>query len=298
MSENIKKDKTKKILGYVTDFLFWVVGSLFYSAAVNVFSVPNNISLGGLTGIATLLKYSFGTPVGLMVFVMNIPLFIIAWKMIGVKFIVRTFIASSMTSAFIDIFAKYFPHYTGDRLLAAIFCGLFCGLGLAIIFVRDATTGGTDIVAKLVHIKRPNISIGRVILACDALVVISAGLVFRNFESMLYAAIAIFVTSRTVDYIIYGTGHGKMLLIVTKKADEISKEITSTMGRGVTILPVKGGYTGEEKSMLVCAIRSHEIAKINKIIKQTDENAFMIITEAGEILGEGFTKPVSNKKEK
>lgn len=269
---------------------------MLYSVAVNMFSVPNNISLGGLTGIATLLNFSFHTPVGLMVFVMNIPLFIIAWRVIGVKFITRTIIASTMTSVFIDVTAKFLPEYKGDTLLAAIFCGLCCGLGLAIIFIRDATTGGTDIIAKLVHIKRPHISIGRVILAADAVVVISAGIVYHNYESMLYAAIAIFVTSRTVDYIVYGTGHGKLLMIVTKKAEEISKAITSTVGRGVTILPVKGGYTGEDKNMLICAIRSHEIAKINKVIKQTDENAFMVITEAGEILGEGFTKPVAENE--
>ena len=181
------------------------------------------------------------------------------------------------------------PSYTGDTLLAACFCGVLSGIGLAIIFIRDATTGGTDVIAKLVHKKFQHISIGTVILLADALVAITSGIVYKNFESVLYAAIVIFISSRTIDYIIYGTGGGKMLLIVTDYADEIIKAITEELSRGVTVLPVKGGYTGEDKNMLMCAIRSHEIAKLNRIIRSVDEKAFVIVTEAGEILGEGFT---------
>lgn len=285
----MKQLNRKKVLNGFIDVICWVIGSFIYAAAINMFSIPNKLSLGGFTGISTILNSLFGTPVGLTMFLLNVPFFLIAFKVFGLKFIVKTAIATALCSAAIDIKIPFLPSYTGDTLLAACFCGVLSGIGLAIIFIRDATTGGTDIIAKLVHKKFQHISIGTVILLADALVAITSGIVYKNFESVLYAAIVIFISSRTIDYIIYGTGGGKMLLIVTDYADEIIKAITEELSRGVTVLPVKGGYTGQDKNMLMCAIRSHEIAKLNRIIRSVDEKAFVIVTEAGEILGEGFT---------
>ncbi len=285
----MKQLNRKKVLNGFIDVICWVIGSFIYAAAINMFSIPNKLSLGGFTGISTILNSLFGTPVGLTMFLLNVPFFLIAFKVFGLKFIVKTAIATALCSVAIDIKIPFLPSYTGDTLLAACFCGVLSGIGLAIIFIRDATTGGTDVIAKLVHKKFQHISIGTVILLADALVAITSGIVYKNFESVLYAAIVIFISSRTIDYIIYGTGGGKMLLIVTDYADEIIKAITEELSRGVTVLPVKGGYTGEDKNMLMCAIRSHEIAKLNRIIRSVDEKAFVIVTEAGEILGEGFT---------
>lgn len=285
----MKQLNRKKVLNGFIDVICWVIGSFIYAAAINMFSIPNKLSLGGFTGISTILNSLFGTPVGLTMFLLNVPFFLIAFKVFGLKFIVKTAIATALCSVAIDIKIPFLPSYTGDKLLAACFCGVLSGIGLAIIFIRDATTGGTDVIAKLVHKKFQHISIGTVILLADALVAITSGIVYKNFESVLYAAIVIFISSRTIDYIIYGTGGGKMLLIVTDYADEIIKAITEELSRGVTVLPVKGGYTGEDKNMLMCAIRSHEIAKLNRIIRSVDEKAFVIVTEAGEILGEGFT---------
>ena len=168
------------------------------------------------------------------------------------------------------------------------------GAGLAGVVMRGATTGGTDIIGRLVHKAFPHIQIGKVIMAADALIVVLGAVVFRSVESAMYAVIVIFVNSRLLAYILYGTGSGQLLLAVTEHAQEISDAITSKMGRGITILPVKGGYTGKEKSMVVCAVKKNEVPHLTKIIRQVDTETFIIITEAGEILGEGFIAPGVN----
>lgn len=283
----------KKIFDTFVDYLFYILGGISYSISVNMFSTPNHISIGGLTGISTLLNYLFQLPVGVMVFVMNIPLYILSFKILGTKFLARTIVATASCSIFIDLLEKWIPPYTNNPLLAAIFCGVTCGLALSLVFMRGATTGGTDIIAKLVHKFRPNISLGKVLLLCDAIVVGISGLVYKNLESMLYASITIFVASKTIDFIIYGSAGGKLLLIVTSKVDEMTEAITERLDRGATIIPAKGGYTREDKDMILCAVRSHEIANINKIVKEIDPNAFTMITNASEIVGEGFQSEIS-----
>ena len=179
-------------------------------------------------------------------------------------------------------------------VITRYFGGVLLGAGLGLILRGGATTGGTDIIGRLVHKAFPHIQIGKVIMAADALIVVLGAVVFRSVESAMYAVIVIFVNSRLLDYILYGTGSGKLLLAVTEHAQEISDAITSKMGRGITILPVKGGYTGKEKSMVVCAVKKNEVPHLTKIIRQVDTETFIIITEAGEILGEGFIAPGVN----
>lgn len=291
-----KKSKItkKKVFDTFVDYLFYILGGMFYAISVDMFSTPNHISLGGLTGISTLLNYVFEfLPVGVMIFVMNIPLYILSFKILGARFLARTVVATASCSFFIDFLEKWIPPYTNNPLLAAIFCGVTCGIALSLVFMRGATTGGTDIIAKLVHKFKPNFSLGKVLLLCDAVVIIISGIVYKNLESMLYASITIFVVSKTVDFIIYGSAGGKLLLIVTTHIDEMTDAITQRLERGATIIPAKGGYTGEDKNMILCAVRSHEIANINKIVKEIDPNAFTMITNASEIVGEGFQSEIS-----
>ncbi len=285
----MKNFKRKKLFSVLIDVLFWVTGSFIYTFAINIFSIPNHLSLGGFTGVSTILNSLFGTPIGLTMLLLNVPFFLIAFRVFGTKFIIRTTVATAICSVTLDLPLPFLPTYSGDVLLSAIFCGVLSGLGLAIILIRDATTGGTDLIAKLIHKKSPHISIGTVILLADVLVVTASGIVYKSFENALYSAVVIFISSRAIDFIIYGKGGGKLLLVVTNYADEIRLLITNEMSRGVTVLPAKGGYTGQNKNMLMCAIRSHEIAKLNRIIRSVDEKAFVIVTDAGEILGEGFT---------
>ena len=289
-------DKKKKILDVLVDNLFWLAGCISYSAGVTIFAVPNNLAQSGMTGVAIIVNYLIHTPIGITNFVLNVPLFILAWLFVGKKFTIKTLWVTTMLSFVMDamtamISKGIIPAYKGDKLLACIFCGALCGLGLSLAFLRNATTGGTDIIMRLLKRIWPHYSMGKLIMALDGIVVVSAAIVFRSAESALYAAILIFISSRVVDYVMYGAGNGKMLLVFTDKAHEVSKAITSRMTRGVSIVPVEGGYTGEHKSMLICVLRSSEVSKVRKIIKDADPCTFKVITEAREVLGEGFRTP-------
>ena len=290
---SIKKPTKKAVITFLTDNIIWLAGCSLYSVGVLIFAVPNGIAQSGITGLSIIINHLIHTPVGLTNLVLNIPLTILAWVFIGRSFVARTFWVTVMLSVALDVFTPLLKSYayTGDKLLAALFCGAISGFSLALVLMRGATTGGVDTIARLFRYKWPHISMGRVILVADIIVIITAAVVFKSVESALYAAIVIFVSSRVIDYVLYGTRSGKMLMVVTKNAPEISKALTSQINRGVTVLPVQGGYTGQEKKMLICAVRDNEVSKLNKVIWQIDPNPFIIISEAGEILGEGFKMP-------
>ncbi len=289
-------DKKQRVLSLLVDNLFWIVGCVSYAAGVTIFAVPNNIAQSGMTGVAIIINYLINTPIGITNFVLNIPLFILAWIFIGKKFTVKTLWVTTVLSLVMDgmttlIDKGIIPTYEGDTLLACIFCGALCGFGLSMAFLRDSTTGGTDIIMRLFKLVLPHYSMGKLIMIFDAIVVIAAAIVFRSAESALYAAILIFVSSKVVDYVTYGAGNGKMLLVFTDNAHTVTKAITSQMTRGVSIVPVEGGYTGEKKNMLIIVLRSHEVSRVRGIIKKADPHTFTVITEAREIFGEGFKAP-------
>ena len=281
----------------IIDVIVWTAGCVIYAVSLNAFTAPNNIAPGGVSGLSTLINHIFGAPIGITILILNIPLFVVGWKYLGLKFILKTAIVTVMLSVIIDVLGLYLPTYNGDKLLAAIFGGLLSGAGLSLIFLRDATSGGTDILARLMQLKYPHLSMGRVILFSDFLIVSLSAVVYWSIESALYAVITMFVNARVIDSVLYGTGNGKVLMIVTDSADEIAASITKHMKRGVTILPVKGGYTGKEKSMLYCAVRHSEVARLNKAVYQYDPNAFITVLEAGEIIGQGFNKDENLKRD-
>lgn len=293
-------DKKRKALDLLVDNFFWILGCISYSAGVTIFAVPNNIAQSGMTGVAIILNYLFHTPIGITNFCLNVPLFVLAWFFIGKNFTFKTLWVTALLSGVMDIMTSLInkgiiPVYdNGDRLLACVFCGILCGFGLSMAFLRNATTGGTDIIMRLLKRKLPHFSMGKLIMILDAAVVITAAIVFRSAESALYAAILIFISSTVVDRVIYGASNGKILLIFTEKAHEVSSMITSNMTRGVSIVPVEGGYTGENKNLLIVVLRSDEVAKVRKLVKKADPNTFIVITEAKEILGEGFKPPLAD----
>lgn len=267
--------------------LIWIVGCSLYAIAVNSFVVPNDIAQSGVTGLAVFFNHLFSVPVGVTNFVLNVPLLILMWLFLGKKLVARTLWVTLLLSIALDVFA-FMPDYTGDKILASLFCGLLQGSGLGIIMITGATSGGTDIVARLVHKRFPHITVGSVVLAADAAIVAANMILLGSINSGLYAIIMIFVSTRVIDSLIYGTGNGKMLMIVTKKPDEVSKAIVSSSRRGVSVLPAKGAYTGEDKGILICVVRKAEVSGIIKTVKATDNNTFIIVSEANEILGEGF----------
>lgn len=266
----------------------WIIGCVLYAIGVNSFSIPNSIAQSGITGLAVIINHLTEFPVGTANLIMNIPLLILMWIFLGKKLVARTLWVTVILSTALDL-AAFIPfEYTGNPLLAAIFCGLLQGTGLGLIMITGATSGGTDIVGRLVHKKWPHITVGTIVMIADALVVAAGMFVFRSVESGLYAIVMIYVSTKVIDALIYGTGNGKMLMIVTDKADEVSQAIVRSSPRGVSVLPAKGAYTGKDKNVLLCVARKHEISGILKTVNDVDDKTFTIVSEANEILGKGF----------
>lgn len=274
---------------FLFDTLIFILASTAFSVGINCFLANNNILNGGLTGIATILNYLFDFPIGMGIFLMNVPLLLVAFKKLGMMFVFRTFWVIAISSVIIDLGA-FLPVYKNDLLLSAIFGGVLSGFSLGIIFLRNATTGGVDIIAKLIKLKYPHITLGKSIFILDAVVIITGGIVYGNLESMLYAAITVFVSAQVLDYIIYGISRGATIMIISEKSDEIRHLIINDLHRGVTVLKGQGGYSGAEKNILLCACFDNQTQKLIKKIKSADENAFFIVTQSKQILGEGFMR--------
>jgi len=286
----VPKTHREKIQGILKDILFFVAGSLIYAVSVDEFTAPNMIAPGGVTGIGTMLNYIAGWPIGMISLLLNIPIFIWAIIEIGYKLVGKTIVATVFLSVAIDLVGRVIPAYTGNQMLAALFGGILEGIGLSLVFMRGGTTGGSDLVARLLGRRLRNFSMGKLMLGVDLTIVLASAFVYKSMESALYAIITIFVSTRLIDAILYGTdvGTGKVLFIMSAKNDEISQDILTDMDRGVTILKSRGAYSGREGEVLLCAVRRYEVVKVKDIVRTHDKDAFMIVGDAGEISGEGF----------
>lgn len=272
----------------VIDILYFVSGAAIYSVAVNMFLSPNGISPGGFTGVAAVVNYLTQIPTGVMLFVFNIPVLILGYIKMGGMFILKTSFVTALVSFSLDVSARLLPPLKTDGILASLFGGILMGLGLSLILLRGATTGGIDIIAKLINRKYRHLSVGKIILMADGFVIILTALVYKNAEIALYSVVAIYAGTRMMDILLYGADRGKIIYIVTNQPDLICREINNTIGRGVTRLSVVGGYTGESRTMLMCTVRVHEAAAVHDVIREYDERAFIVVSDAGEIIGEGF----------
>ena len=279
----------KKVKKYAIDLVFWIIGNFFYALAFNYFLTPNKISIGGVTGLAGIIHYLWAfIPAGAVTFVLNIPLFIAAWRKFGSGFIVNTVIAVAINALMLDIQPKFIPEFHGNIILATIFGGLCAGLGQGLILGRDATTGGMDIAGRLLRLKFEHLSLGTLELLMNTVVIVASAIVYRSVESMLYSILVVWLTGKAIDFVVYGANRSKMLLVVTTHGDEISREITSTTPRGVTKLPVQGGYTETKRELLICVIKRQEVARTRRMIMKFDENPFIVVADVSEVLGLGF----------
>lgn len=273
---------------FLSDILFYFTGSALVGISISCFSAPNFIAPGGFSGIATLLNYLFNLPIGSVILIMNIPVFCIGAKVFGKKFLYKSLIATVFMSAVIDVAEIILPKYTGDRILAAILGGTLSGFGLVLVFLRGATTGGIDIIAKTINLKYSHISIGRIILLLDIVIASASAVVYGNIESALYAAVLIFVQSRAIDGVLYGTSRCKVLLVSSVKYHMITEEIMQKLGRGVTVIDAAGAYSKKDMPLIFCAFRPYEAASVMAIIKNVDKSAFVVMLDASDVLGEGF----------
>ncbi len=283
-------NKRKSVGTAAVDVLYFTAGGALYALSVNMFTAPNDILPGGFTGVGTLLNHLFSVPIGTTVFLLNVPLFLISFRKFGLPFILKTVCATFLMSALIDLCAPFLPVYSGDKLLSSLFGGILSGAGLGIVFLRGATTGGTDIVSKLLRLHFPALSMGRMVLLLDLAVIAASFFVYRSLESVLYSLVVIYVSAQCIDLVQTGFSHDKLLFIVTEKGEPAVREIVETLDRGVSILDVRGGYTGTERKMLFCAVRASDVVRVTKTVRETDANAFIVISEISDILGEGFKR--------
>ncbi|MCL2030124.1 MAG: YitT family protein [Oscillospiraceae bacterium] len=268
--------------------LFTLIGSFFYALSVNLFLEPNHIVTGGLTGVAILIHhYLPRVGIGLMFILMNVPLFVVSWRVVGRRFMLLSLLGMGAAAVFIDLTSWVRPVET-EPLMAAMAGGLMMGAGLGLVFRQGASTGGSDVVARLIRRRRPYLRMGVIILMVDAVVIAASMLVFRSINAGLHAILAIYLSSRAVDLLLYGTDAGRVVYIISDKNDEIAEAVRQTLQRGVTYLSGEGSYTGRPRKVILCAVKRQQVPTLKKLVKEVDPQAFIILTAAHEVLGEGF----------
>ena len=285
---NIKKARNiLKISSYMIDLIQILVGTALMAAGTAFFLLPNKLSTGGFSGIATIFYYFLNFNMGITILILNIPLFIISCFKIGIKFLSKAIIGTALLSLYIDFFTQ-FGVATEDRLLASIYGGIITGIGTSIVLKANASTGGSDLLAIIIKKFKPYFRTGNLIMIIDTIIVILNVIFFSQLEIALYSAIAIYIMGKVMDISLEGINFAKMIYIISEKNNEISKIIGKDIGRGTTLLYGKGMYKGEEKNVLLCIASRNETAQINQIIKKVDKHAFTIISNAREVIGKGF----------
>lgn len=280
---------TNKLKDFFNDILFDILGCACYAIGINMFTAPNHIAPGGVLGISTMINHFLPfLQIGTINMCINIPLLLMAFKFLGKEFTFRTLKTVVISTILMDYVLAGVTPYTSNALLAAIFGGMLFGLGASLVFMRGSTTGGMDIVSKLLQLKFPHMQMGKLLVILDVIVITSSAFVFKNLEVSMYAIITTFAFSQALDTFLYGAKRGKMAMVVSDHSEEISKKIMDELHRGVTLLEGKGAYKGDKKSVAMCALSRNEFFKLQTLVKQTDPSAFIIVCEAHEIIGQGF----------
>lgn len=259
-----------------------------YAVAFNWFFDASNINAGGLTGVAQIINhYIPQAPIGTLTLAMNIPLFLLGWKLVGVELLTASLYATLVSSVFIDVLAAFHRFSPMDPILAAIFGGVLLGVSCGLMMLQSATTGGTEMAARLLKVKFERIPIGRICIVIDGVVTVAYAIVFRDATRALYSMVALYILSLLLDKVVYGGSAAKMAYIISDRYEAITRKLLE-MDRGVTLLQGVGGYSGKEKHVIMCAFGRNQIVLVKRMVKEVDENAFIIVCDAHEILGEGF----------
>ncbi len=276
-----------KISYYSVDLIQIIIGTALMAAGTAFFMLPNKLSTGGFSGIATIFYYLFNTNMGITILILNIPLFAIACFKIGLNFLSKAIIGTVLLSMFIDLFVK-FGVVTNDRLLASIYGGIITGLGTSMVLKANASTGGSDLLAVIIKKFRPYFRTGNLIMIIDSTIVILNVITFKQLEIALYSGISIYIMGKVIDVFLEGIHFAKIVYIISDRNEDISKKINNEIGRGTTLLYGRGMYKGEDRNVLLCVASRNEIGQITQIIKRIDRHAFTIISNAREVFGKGF----------
>ena len=278
----------QKLKGIVGQYAMITLSCALYAVGFNWCFDPNHLSVGGFTGVAQIINFFIPqAPIGTIMVVLTLPLFILSWKKVGRQWLYATLYATLVSSGMIDLLAGVYTFRPMEPMLAAIYGGVIVGLGCGLMLRYSATTGGTELAARLLKLKFPGLSIGTLCLSIDAIVVISYAAVFRDLTQALYAMVALFIISKVMDRVVYGGNGPKMAYIISEQYEAITAKLLE-LDRGVTLLEGRGGFSGSPKNVILCAFSRAQIVSIKSIVKQADPDAFIIVCDAYEILGEGF----------
>lgn len=293
MKKEMKKETgrvdKKRVQQQVIKYLFILVGSVIYAVGFQFFMFPNAIISGGVTGIAMLINHFTHLPVGVMIIVFNIPLFLVAWKHFGPDFLFSSLAGMFLSSIFVDLLAATKIVLTNEPMLACVIGGVVKGAGMGMVYYVGATQGGTDIAAKMIRQKRPYINFGTLLLLMDAVIIAAYALVLGRYDSAMYSIIAMYVVSKVVDLALYGMDMSSLCYIITEDCQELVKVILSGhLRRGVTILEGEGAYSHKQKDILLCVVKRTQVPELRRLVKSIDEKAFFIVTDAKNVFGKGF----------
>ena len=277
--------------GWAYDLAADLAGGVCYAVGMYVFAMHADFAPGGVSGLALLLNRLLGLPVGLGTLLLNLPLFALSYRFVGRRFLARTLRSTVICVLFLDVVFPRFPAYTGEPFLAALYSGAFLGAGLALFYMHGSSSGGMDLLTMTIKKLRPHLSVGAVMMAIDMVVILLGWPVFGNVDAVLYGLTAVAVTAFVLDKIMYGAGACKLVIIITDAGSEVAEQIAAQCARGSTLLRASGAYTGAERHVLLCACGRAEAYRVRAAAHEIDEDAFVVVTEAGEVFGEGFADP-------
>ncbi len=280
----------KNCISRLSGIFYTLLGCVFFGLGFNLFLLPNDLNAGGISGVAMILVKltNFGS-VGLVTAILNLPLFALAYMKISKRFFWSSLIGMIFGSMSIDAFSKL-PQVSMEPLLGALYGGALCGLGSGVVFISGGSTGGSDIIVRLLKVKWKNVPIGTISTCFDLAVAAMTGFVFQNMERSLYSGIAIFIAGRVIDAVVYRFDYSRVAIIISKKYRLLAEEIGIKLGRGVTFLNGEGYYSSRELKVILTAVKRQQLAELKQLVAEADPAAFVIVQEAHQVLGDGFSK--------
>ena len=265
-----------------------VFGTLVTSFSFRCFTFPNNIVAGGITGIAQIVNLLSGFPIGVLTILCNVPLFLWAWRRLGRRFVLLTGFCMVLSSVTIDLLEPIAVPLTADPMLAAVYGGVIKGAGYGVIYTTGATSGGMDIPARILRRHYPHINFSTFSLGINAVIILAFAVIFRRFDSCMYTLICMYISSKVISLILYGPINSRLCYIISQRSDELRHAITERLGRGATMLQAHGAWSGREEQVILCVVKPPQIGKLRKMVREIDEHAFLVVSDARSVYGQGF----------